>query len=29
LDWDAPVAYPTDENDYIWDEPTTSWKLKE
>ncbi len=29
LDWNAPVAYPTDENDYIWDEPTASWKLKE
>ena len=28
LDWTAPVAYPTDGNDYIWDEPNTSWKLK-
>ena len=27
--WEAPVAYPDDGNDYIWDEPTTSWKLKE
>ena len=25
--WEAPVAYPNDENRYIWDEETTSWKL--
>lgn len=24
--WDAPVAYPTDGKDYIWDEPTVAWK---
>jgi hypothetical protein len=29
LDWDAPVSRPDDGNAYIWDEPTTSWKLKE
>tara|TARA_Y100001951_G_C11286047_1_gene268767 strand:- start:812 stop:1171 length:360 start_codon:yes stop_codon:yes gene_type:complete len=29
LGWDAPVSYPEDGNDYIWDEPTTSWKSKE
>jgi hypothetical protein len=29
LDWGAPVSYPDDGNDYIWDEPTTSWKPKE
>jgi len=29
LGWDAPVSYPDDGNDYIWDEPTTSWKSKE
>jgi hypothetical protein len=23
--WDAPIAYPTDGNFYIWDEETTSW----
>lgn len=23
--WDAPVAYPVDGLDYIWDEATTSW----
>lgn len=23
--WEAPVAYPTDDNNYIWDEATTSW----
>jgi hypothetical protein len=23
--WNAPVSYPTDDNQYIWDEPTTSW----
>lgn len=26
--WDSPVPYPEDkENQYIWDEPTLSWKL--
>jgi hypothetical protein len=24
--WDAPVAHPADGKDYIWDEPTLSWK---
>ena len=24
-DWSAPVAYPTDNKDYQWDETTTSW----
>jgi hypothetical protein len=23
--WDAPVAMPTDDKIYVWDEPTTSW----
>ncbi len=23
--WEAPVAYPSDENLYSWDEETTSW----
>jgi len=23
--WEPPVAYPTDGNQYIWDESTTSW----
>lgn len=23
--WNPPVAYPTDEKDYRWDESTTSW----
>jgi hypothetical protein len=23
--WDAPVAMPTDDKLYSWDEPTTSW----
>lgn len=23
--WDAPVAYPTDGQEYEWDENTTSW----
>jgi hypothetical protein len=27
--WEAPVPYPTDEKSYVWDEPTTSWKLVE
>jgi hypothetical protein len=24
--WQAPVAYPTDEVMYVWDEETTDWK---
>lgn len=24
--WQAPIAKPTDEKDYYWDEETTSWK---
>ena len=27
--WDAPVAYPTDGQAYIWDEATTSWVVNE
>jgi hypothetical protein len=27
--WDPPVPRPTDGKSYIWDEPTTSWKLAE
>jgi hypothetical protein len=23
--WNAPVAYPTDDKRYRWDEPTTAW----
>ena len=23
--WEAPVAYPKDNKDYVWDEATTSW----
>ena len=25
--WEAPVAYPTDDQAYTWDENTTSWIL--
>jgi len=25
--WDAPMPYPTDGQQYQWDEPTTSWVL--
>jgi hypothetical protein len=25
--WEAPVAYPTDDQAYTWDENTTSWAL--
>lgn len=25
--WSAPVAYPNDGKDYVWDEETTSWIL--
>ena len=24
--WEAPVAYPTDDKMYTWDESTTNWK---
>ena len=24
--WEAPVAYPTDDKKYIWDESITNWK---
>jgi hypothetical protein len=24
--WEAPVAYPTDGKEYIWDESITNWK---
>lgn len=24
--WSAPVAYPDDEQMYVWDEPSVSWK---
>jgi hypothetical protein len=24
--WEAPVAYPTDDKPYVWDESTISWK---
>lgn len=23
--WDAPVPYPTDDKNYVWDEASTSW----
>lgn len=23
--WDAPIPYPADDNNYVWDEATTSW----
>ena len=25
--WEAPVAYPADDKNYIWNEETTSWDL--
>jgi len=25
--WDAPVAYPDDNQRYVWDEATTSWVI--
>ena len=25
--WEAPIKYPTDGEQYTWDEPTTSWLL--
>jgi hypothetical protein len=27
--WEAPVAYPQDENEYTWNEQTLSWDLVE
>ena len=27
--WEAPVQYPTDNQDYTWNESTTSWDLIE
>ena len=27
--WEPPVAYPSDDLKYSWDEPTTSWKVIE
>ena len=27
--WEAPTEYPTDENNYIWNESTLSWDLVE
>ena len=27
--WNAPVTMPTDNKQYVWDEPTTSWKEME
>ncbi len=23
--WETPLPYPTDDKDYLWDEPTISW----
>jgi len=25
--WEPPVAYPTDEKQYVWDEATVGWKV--
>jgi len=25
--WEAPISYPTDGNNYVWDENTTNWIL--
>jgi hypothetical protein len=25
--WDAPVPYPTDGEQYVWDDPAVGWKL--
>lgn len=25
--WEAPIAFPTDGNDYVWNESTQSWDL--
>jgi hypothetical protein len=27
--WESPVAYPQDDNDYIWNEQTLSWNILE
>jgi len=27
--WQSPVEYPNDENQYVWNEETTSWNLVE
>jgi len=27
--WEAPVAYPDDDNEYTWNETTTTWDLIE
>ena len=27
--WEAPITYPTDSEDYLWNEETTSWDLIE
>lgn len=27
--WEAPVAYPDDDNQYIWDESITNWRVVE
>jgi hypothetical protein len=27
--WEPPVAMPTDDKQYVWDESTTSWKITE
>jgi len=27
--WDAPISYPDDGENYMWDEKTASWKLIE
>ena len=27
-DWEAPIPYPTDGNDYIWDEENLEWILE-
>lgn len=26
--WEAPTPYPSDNKQYVWDEPTLSWKEK-
>lgn len=28
MTWDSPVPYPQDNQQYYWDEPTTSWMAK-
>lgn len=25
--WEPPVRYPSDGNEYVWDEPTITWKV--